>query len=174
MILNILQSGSEGLNTMKVPILLALIIPLFSYSKLNIQLPTLPPLLPSIKLRVRLPTLPPLPPIISEIKEFKEKIIAGLKKRKFRSDNIAETTTAETIPTKIKTTTKIKITTTTTTTTSTTTTTTSTLLASTTNSTTDRIQLAIQSKKLVSLVISLIKDMKENTNDSSWGFQFFL
>ena len=127
---------------MKVLILLALVIPLFS----------------STKLRVRLPSLPPL---LSELNEITEKILAhGLNNRGFRTKNnkkIKPSTTAPTVP--------IKITTTTTSTTTTTTTSTAT--------NTEEIERAVQSSKLVSLVTSFLKNMKDS-NVSTLGFPSYL
>ena len=105
------------------------------------------PLFSSTKIRVRLPSLPP---VLSEIREIKEKIIAqGLNNIGLRINNkmIRKTPT---------------------TTTSTTTTTTTTPKPTTTNKTQKRReQIGVESKKLVSLITSLLKDMRDKTKDSS-------
>ena len=102
------------------------------------------PLFSSTKIRVRLPSLPP---VLSEIREIKEKFIAqGFNNIGLRTNNkmIRKTPT---------------------TTTSTTTTTTTT---PTTNKTKKRReQIGVESKKLVSLITALLKDMRDKTKDSS-------
>ena len=141
MVLNISQFRKDWqVFNMKIPILLVLLIPLFS----------------STKLRLRLPSLPP---VLSELREIKEKFFAhGLNNIKFRSNinnKITPSTTAQT----------------TTPTTTITTTTTPTTTTKKTN--TGRKEMAVQSKKLVSLVRSFVKDMRDKTKDSKLVFPSF-